>query len=397
MRTDGMPHAAATVVLVAVEGDTLGLIRETLAAEAVLPNSSVDFGEGIEVVARTIPDVILVGVDQDPDQAVEFARIMTKEAPQSTLVAISGKRDADLILREIRAGFREFIVLPDEAEQLRSAVHGAVFRASEDGEKGIVVALLGAKGGVGTTMLTTHLAVELSSIHRVLCIDGDFGTGDMAAMIDATPKDTLADILPRAEKVDERMLSSSVHVHASKVHYLCQPEDLDRIGELNPDEYYNVLIAAAKAYQYVLIDCGSAMSVGAQAALNIADQVVVIATPDVIAVRDAHRKIKSLSTLGVEKKRVGIVINQMPKQPYLSREAIENNLQVRILGTVAEDAKTAQQSINEGRLMRDVARRSPAALDIAKLVGVLAEDPDEVDATPQVQASGGLLARLFGR
>lgn len=396
MRTEGIPHSAATVVVVALDGDSMGVVRETLAAEAVLPNNSLDFEEAPDSVARTLPDVVLVGMDQNKEAAMEFARIAAKEAPRSTLVAISSVRDANLILSAMRVGFKEFIVLPEDADQLREVVHGAAFAPDDDGEKGLVVVIAGAKGGVGSTLIATHLAAELAAIHRVICIDLDFSMGDIAPQMDIIPKDTIADVLPRADNIDERMLTGAVFVHPSKVHFLCMPDDLDRVGDVQSDAIFNIVNTASKGYQYVIVDVGSNLDEAAVVAFNIADQIVLITTPDVVAVRDCHRRLKVLNTLGVEKKRIAVVLNKVPKQPYLTQDTIEQNLQIRIMGRVSEDSRTVDQAINEGKLIRDVNRKAEIATELAQLVGILNEDPDDV-APAREEEKTGFFAKLFSR
>lgn len=375
----------------------MGLVRETLAAEAVLPNSSIDYEEAFEVIQRTLPDVVLVGFSENVDRAVEFGRELLKEQPKLTLVALARTSEATTILAAMRVGYKEFAVLPTEADRLRDVVHSAAFSPAEEGEKGLVVALTGAKGGVGTTLLATHLAAELASIHRVVCMDCDFIMGDIAPHMDLIPKDTLADLLPRADRIDERMLTGSVMVHPSKVHFLCQPDDLDRLGEVRAEDVFNIINAAAKGYQYVVVDCGNDLYEPAAIALNVADQVFVVATPDVVAIRDAHRKIQALQSVGIEKKRISLIINRMPEKPFLSLDDIEQNIHWSVMATIADDPATVGQAVNEGTLVRDVSKSADITRDISQLVSLLAEDPDEIQPIREVRTNRGFLARLFGR
>lgn len=397
MRTEGIPHAAANVVIVNVENDVMGIIRETLAAEAVLPNASTDFSEALDVILRTYPEVVIVGFDNDPEAAVELARQIQKERLRAVLIAVAERREANNILTAMRAGYSEFVCLPTDAEQMRAAVHAANFDDGEDEGKGLVIAVCGAKGGTGTTFLATHLASELASIHRVLCIDFDFNMGDIAPAMDIVPKDTVADLLPRADQVDERMLTGSVHVHPSKVHFLCQPNDIEQTGDVNGDDVFNVLLAAASGYQYVIVDVGSTLDEAAATTLNVADQVLLITTPDVVAVRDAHRKLNALNSLGVERNRVNLVLNKVPKQPFLTRETIEANLAIPVTGQVVEDTKRVEHAINEGRILRELYPRSEIVTDVARLVGLLSDDPDEIGIPIEPEAPKGLFARIFGR
>jgi pilus assembly protein CpaE len=398
LRTDGIPHSAANVVVVGVKDDTMGKVREILAAEAVLPNASVSYEDGLDAVLHAYPDVVLVGMDSNPEQAEEFARLLYKERVRAMLVAIASQRDANAILSAMRAGYNEYVVLPEDAAQLRSAVHGAAFDLDDDDSKGIIVAVTGAKGGVGATMLATHLAAELASIHRVACLDFDFTMGDIAPAMDIIPKDTIADLLPRAETIDERMLTGSASVHPSKVHFICQPNDIDQIGDLHSDEIFNILNAAAGAYQYVIVDCGSRLDDATTTTLNVADQVFVIATPDVVSVRDCHRKLNALSALGVERKRVSVILNRVPRQPYLTRETIEQNLSINIVGSVSDDPRHVDHALNEGKLIRDLYPKSDIVTEIARLVGLLTDDPEELEAAAEEQYENqSFFARLFNR
>ena len=395
MRHEGNPHNSATVIIVDVDDEMMDLIRDALAADAIIPNNASDFGEGLDLALRSLPDVVLVGVDKDPGQAVQFARQLKSEKARCELIALSRSRDADRILSAVRAGFKEYIALPDETEQLRAAVQLAAFRPEESEGKGLVVAVMGAKGGVGTTVLSTHLAAELAGIHRVLCIDGDFGMGDIAPAMDIIPKDTLADLLPRAQSVDERMLTGTVFVHPSKVHFLCQPDEVDRIGAVSGDDMYQIINAAAHGYQYVILDLGNRIDEARATTLNLADQVLLVTTPDVVAVRDAHRMIKAMIGGGVERKRISVVLNRVPKQPYLTRETIEKNLGVKIVGQIQEDSRRVDHAVNEGKLIRDVYPKADIVIELARLVGLLSEDPEELQPISETEEPQSFFSRMF--
>ncbi len=397
MRHESNPHSAATVIIVSVSEEMQESVREALSADAVLPNNAVDFGEGLDLALRSMPDVVLVGMDDDPAQAIEFARLVRKENSRVALIAVAQARDAARIVAATRAGYSDFIVLPDEREELRSAVQKSAFRAEDSEGKGMVVAVIGAKGGVGCTLLTTHLAAELAAIHRVLCIDLDRVMGDVAPSMDIIPRDTIADLFPRASQVDERMISGTVVVHPSKVHFLCQPDDIDVIGDVSSDDMYSILNAAAQGYQYVLLDVGDSVSESEVVAVNAADQVLLVCTPDVVCVRDAHRLVKALVQAGVERKRVSLVLNRVPKQPFLSRDTIESNLGLRVVGMIPEDPRRVDHAVNEGKLIRDLYPKSEIVTEIARLVGVLSDDPDELAKVSGDDDAGGFFSKMFGK
>src|SRR5690606_34266129 len=124
------------------------------------------------------------------------------------------------------------------------------------------------------TLIATHLAADLAAIHRVILMDMNFAMGDCATMLDLAPKDSIIDVLPRADRLDERMLTGSVAVHRSKVHVMAQPPDLDKVEDINPDDVYSVINMAATAYQYVLIDVGTYTDDAAAMALGVSDIII---------------------------------------------------------------------------------------------------------------------------
>jgi pilus assembly protein CpaE len=376
----------------------MGTVRETLAAEAVLPNSSVPFGDALPVIERTRPDVVIVGYMRSVDASLALAEELTRSSPNVVLVALADAREADQILAAMRSGYKEFVVLPDDASRLRQVVHEAAFAPDDDEEKGRVIAIAGSKGGVGNTTLAIHLAAELAAIHRVILMDLDFGMGDVAPMMDITARDSIADLLARADRLDERMLNGSVAVHRTKVNVLTTPDDMESIGVVRADDIFNIINVAAKAYQWVIIDCGTYYDEGVSMALNVADTVVLLTTPDVTSVRDAFRRIRNLQVLGVDKERVALVVNRWHKNAYVSNKDISANLGIPIAATIADDPRHVEQAVNEGKIIREVNRRCDAARDIANLVAVLTEDPEDIGHVEQEQeSSGGWLSSLFSR
>lgn len=397
-RTNG----AATVLPVHLDPESMGRVREALAAEAQLPNQSISFGDVLQAIERTQPDVIIVGYSRGADASIALAEDVRRNHPEITLVALADHPDSSAILKAMRAGFKEYIVLPADQALLRTRVHEAAFRQAPEEEKGYVISVIGAKGGVGTTTLAVHMAAELAGIHRVLLIDLDFSMGDVAPMLDLTSRDSIVDLVARADRLDERMLTSAVVVHRSRVNVLTTPDDLDAVGAVKEEELYNIVDIAARAYQWVILDCGSYQDTAVNLGLSVSDQIVLVTTPDVTAVRDAYRRLRALAVFGIEKDRVRLVVNRWHKAAYVSRQDIEQNLGIPVSATVADDPRHVEQAVNEGRIIREVNRRCDTARDIANLVAVLAEGPQDpgsrTDAAGNAgEGSSGWLSGLFGR
>ena len=123
----------------------------------------------------------------------------------------------------------------------------------------------------------------------------------------------------------------------------------------------------------------------------------MVTTPDVVAVRAAHRLIRALHHAGIEKNRISFVINRMPEKPFLTVGDIEQNLAIPVMATISEDINTVSQAINDGKLIRDSDKKAPITMEIAQLVSLLSDDPEEHITPDQATAKKpGLLAKWLG-
>ncbi len=400
MRNIGAHGSATSVALVGLDNEAAGQARELLSAEAAIPPGAIGFADALVALKRQKPDLAIVnftGTD-----ALALAQAIKRDLPDMVLVALAKKSDAGAILQAMRGGFKEFVVLPEDAARLRQAVREARGgSASEvDEDKGVVVAFAGAKGGVGTSMIAANLAAELAGIHRVLLIDMNLSTGDVGSVLDLPPKDTICDLLAKLERLDERVLGNSVSVHRSKVHALLTPDDPTSVENITADGILHLVATAATAYQYVFIDCGTYFDEAVGVALNVADHVVLITTADVISVRDAFRRIKAWQQLGLDKSRVKVVVNRWSKTSFLQIKDIEQNLGIPVGALVSDEPKTVDQALNEGKLLREVNKKSMVSRDIATLVGMLTDEATEAEEASQttvVADKQGFFASLFNR
>lgn len=390
MRDRRTSVGAASVVVVGVDNRGMGLIRECLGTEAVLPTHATPYEDAVQVVRKTRPTVIIMGFDRNFDGAVMLGAELKREQANLTLIAISEQADPERIRAAMRAGYREYVVLPEDSDLLRKAVHDGAYGTRVDEGTGEVVAVVGTKGGCGVSLLTVNLAAALSSLHRVCVLDLDFSMGDVAAFLDLEPRTSIHDLLQNLDRLDERMLSGSVVVHPSKVHVLAQPTELMEFEEVRGEDALSVLRTAANAYQYVLVDCGGRIDEATLMATTVADRVLLVTTPTVAAVKNTWRRLQLLNRLGVEAEQIRLVVNQWDRGGELSLNDIEVNLGVSVAATIASDPATCNRAVNLGQLLRDVDRKSPALRDLSAAVQLVTTDAVRVEAESDKGSFWGL-------
>lgn len=389
MRSITSSRRPASVAVVGIDKKGMGLLRECLRTEAVLPNSAYEFDEAMDLIRRQRPNVVIASFSGDYQQAIRLGVEVAAEFPQQTMVAYSEAGDPERIRAAMRAGFRDFVVLPDDSELLRQVVHDAAYAPTTDESTGEVVAICGSKGGSGVTSLCINLAAELCPVHRVAVLDMDFSVGDVASYLDLKPNRNITDVLKDLNRLDERVLAGSMAVHTSKVHVLAQPNELDEsMARLRGDDVLRLLQVCADSYQYCLVDCGSHVDEGTTTVLSVADLILLVTNPDVPSVKNAFRRLRMFERMGVEQDRIRLIVNKVDKRAPVSLKDIEGNLGLKVAATVDLDEKTLSQAINEGRLVRDVNRRSPAARDYSGMVTLITEGDAFIEPKEKKDKSG---------
>ncbi len=190
--------------------------------------------------------------------------------------------------------------------------------------RGQVTVVFSPRGGAGQTILSTNLAVALAELtpDRVVIVDLDLLFGHVSMLLDVMPRTALAAISPAAIRaLDRDSLQYYLAKHGeSSLRVLCgtlRPED----SELVTGEHVRAILEILRRqFVHVVVDTGSRFSEPCLAALELADHVLVVSTPEPTAahaVQETQRVLRDL--LGVPADRIRFVQNQPSPYGKLSR------------------------------------------------------------------------------
>jgi MinD-like ATPase involved in chromosome partitioning or flagellar assembly len=205
--------------------------------------------------------------------------------------------------------------------------------ATQGDVRGQVTVVFSPVGGAGQTILATNIGAALAELtpDRVVVVDLDLLFGHIAMLLDVVPRTALSAISPAAIRaLDRDSLAYYLAKHAeSSLRVLCgtlKPED----SELVTGEHVRAMIEQLrKQFVHVVIDAGSRFSEPCLAAIEAADQVIVVTTPGLgptRATQESQRVLRDL--LNVPAERVRYVQNQPTPYGKLSAEDLAD-----VLGT----------------------------------------------------------------
>lgn len=248
-----------------------------------------------------------------------------------------------------------------------------------------VVAVTSGKGGVGKTFVSTNLAAALAERGaRVLVLDADLGLANVDVVLNLLPKVTLHDVFSRKVALDDAVLPapggfSVLLAGSGLVEYSRLTADLrerlqQTIEQLRPH------------YDLVLLDTGAGISDVVLYTISLADEVLVVATPEPTSLTDAYATIKVLATQQ-QRQAVHLLVNQAARagegrvirgqlQQVVDRyvaPATGLALKVDFVGEVPDDT-AVRESVQQRRLLLDAFPGSAAAAGLRAAAARLSGD-----------------------
>ncbi|MBS3939343.1 MAG: AAA family ATPase [Actinobacteria bacterium] len=311
-------------------------------------------------------DVVVLHEDLGPLPVLDLARDLNHRFPEAGVVLLARDPAMELLRSAMSAGVRSVVRLPltlaelqlaiVEANEWAQTVQGRLAAAADQPRggqlRGRVLAIAGAKGGVGATTVATQLALQFQrhdAGRRVCLIDMDLQTGDVRAYLDLTHRRSITDLVEVASELTTGHLEEAMFHHASGLRVLLPPAEGENAEDLDANTTARILGGIRSRFDVVVVDVGAVMNDATATALELADEVVVVCTPDVVALRGVNRLTSLWERLQVRESGIRALLNRSDK----SRE-IQPGLAGRVVGVpmletvLPEDVAGIEHATNTG-------------------------------------------------
>jgi pilus assembly protein CpaE len=259
-------------------------------------------------------DIVIIDLDSLPEYALELVESICANSP-ATVMVFSEKTDAELLVRCMRAGAREFLTLPlaqstmAEALVRASARRSAVRPVAVKKALGRLLVFLGAKGGDGVTTLACNFAVSVAqeSGQSTLLIDLDLPLGDAALNLGVIAEYSAINALQNASRLDASFLSTLLVRHSSGVSVLAAPGKFPQFPASS--EAIDKLISVARQeFENVVIDMGSRLDLMGTSLFKEGATVYLVIQAGIAGLRNSNRLISQYFSTDVPK--LEIVLNR---------------------------------------------------------------------------------------
>jgi flagellar biosynthesis protein FlhG len=249
-------------------------------------------------------------------------------------------------------------------------------------KKARISAITSGKGGVGKTFLSANLAAALAARgERVLVLDADLGLANLDVVLNLFPKITLHDVFTGKCTLDEAILPAP-----GGFSVLLAGSGLVEYSRLTPevrDTLLDIVRQVVPRYDRILLDTGAGISDVVLFTISLADDVIVVATPEPTSLTDAYATIKVLATTQ-GRRHVQLVVNQANRggegrairgqlQHVIDRyvsPATEGPFKLEFLGELPQD-KIVREAVQRRALVMEAFPGSPMAQAVQAVAGKL--------------------------
>lgn len=361
----------------ALKSSLLGLDHVWLEAEC----SRYEFFS--DVVNQTNPEIALIGIDSDPDKAIELVAELTKSAPECAILVTSSSTDGNLILRTMRAGAKEFLTTPLKAEDVAAALLRVTRQQSVSGGKARgcqVIAVAGATGGVGSTSLAVNLGCAMAADpgQTVALLDLDLALGDADVFLDTIPEYTLTDVSQNVSRLDLALLKRSLTKHDSGLYLLPRPVQLDDSKLVTPDDMVRVVGLLKAAFTQLIIDTSKSFTALDMFALREADTVLLVTQLDLPCLRNVVRLLMSFKEDPKIDSKVKVIVNRVGYDTgQISLKKAQETIGREIFWQVPNDYRVMVEVRNNGVPLLQAAPKAAITQSIGHLAAALCGKSDD--------------------
>lgn len=279
-----------------------------------------------EVIQASTPDLVIVTLDADKNKALQMIGQLSVEHPKLPILTIS--HDHQALLQSLQRGAKYFLTHPVGLEDMLNALRralgenggtdsptaGGSASARQTGSSSMI-AVLGSRGGVGTTTLAVNMAATLAAdpMNSAALIDLDLtlGDADIALEVEGFENISIADLARNIERLDMNFLRRAMAKHESTgLAILRHPLQIAEVGAIHEQHVERILNLLKISYTHLVLDLSKCLLPTDLMALRMADVIMLVAQLELSSLRNVVRLIHCLGGEENLADKIRVVINR---------------------------------------------------------------------------------------
>lgn len=343
--------------------------------------------------AAPTPNVIILEFELRPADILAGLDSLAEVCDAGTRVIVIGRHNDVILYRElVRRGVSDYLISPVGTLDVVRSVCG-LFSAPDAKPVGRVIAVAGAKGGVGASTVAHNLAWAIShdlSLDSVVTdLDLPFGTAGLDFNQD--PPQGVADAVFSPERIDTAFVDRLLSKCSENLSLLAAPATLERVYDFGEDAFDAIFDSLRVTVPCIVLDLPHLWSGWTRRTLMSADDILIVAAPDLANLRNAKSMIDILKAGRSNDHRPFYLLNQVgvPKRPEIKASDFAKALDDDPVAAIPFDPQLFGTAANNGQMVAEVSTKHPTA-ELFQQIGQLVTGRAEVK-----KSRGSLLTPLL--
>ena len=309
--------------------------------------------------SQPTPNVIILETRGDGDIIAGLDELATVCDPGTRVVVIGSDSDAVPYRELVRRGVSDYVVGPVETIDIVRAICG-LFSASEAVATGRTIAVVGAKGGVGASTVAHNvawtIARDLTLDSVVIDLDLAFGTASLDFNQD--PLQGIANAIFQPDRPDSALMERLLAKCTDRLSLLAAPAALDRVYDFGAEAFDAVFDTLRMTTPCIVLDIPHQWSGWTKRALVSADDILVVAEPDLANLRNTKNILNTLKGARPNDRPPLYCLNQvgLPKRPEIDVRGFVKAVESPPLAVIPFDSRLFGTAANNGQMIAEVSR-----------------------------------------
>ncbi len=344
-----------------------------------------DGDDALQEALRTRPDVAVVDAGLPGMDGIQTTEMLVQYLPRTGVILLSLEAENEAFRRAMLAGAREFLQKPFSGDDLVAAirrVHAFELRKSAPPSAtptgatpprtGRLFTVVGAKGGVGKSVIAANCAVALARSRRVALLDCSLQFGDIGVLLDVSPERTISDLAANNAVADQDVIEEVMVDGPGGVRVLAAPSSPELADYVTTQHLRALIDQLRHTFDFIVVDTATHLSEISLDLVEMADKVLLVTDLSATGMKNARLLQTVMGVLKVDAEHFVLVINHREGAGELSRSYAEDLLKTAAAAEIPYDPAVVATSIGRGVPFVLAQPQSPVALRVAGLADLLA-------------------------
>ena len=339
------------------------------------------------------PNVILLESESRSDDILAGLDQLASVCDAATRLIIIGRTNDIALYRElVRRGVSDYLIAPVGALQVVRSICG-LFSAPDAKPVGRIIAVVGAKGGVGASTIAHNIAF---SVARDLALDSvvtdlDLAFGTAGLDFNQDPPQGIAEAVFSPDRIDNAFVDRLLSKCTDHLSLLAAPATLDHVYDFGADAFEAIFDSLRATVPCVVLDVPHQWTGWTKQTLVGADDILIVAAPDLANLRNTKNLHDFLKVSRPNDHRPLYCLNQVgvPKRPEIKAADFAKALDDEPVAVIPFELQLFGAAANNGQMIAEISASHRTADTLRQLAQTLTGRTE-----PKKQRSS-LLSPLF--